>query len=103
MTATTALVFYIVEGEPSDPISAMEHHSFVRHGGGVVFLNSAHYQMRPPQAKILEALDHFISLAGWAIGEGFGSSEEESSAEAEVHRKVLERALRVHSTIELVV
>lgn len=53
------------------------------------------------RVRYVAALDHFIVLAGWAIGEGYGSSETEAIAETEEHRKVLERALRIHSTIEL--
>ena len=52
--------------------------------------------------EVQEALDHFVVLAGWAIGEGYGSDDATEIAEAERCRKLLERALGVHSTIELV-
>lgn len=48
-----------------------------------------------------EALDYFVSIAAWAIGEGFGPSNDASMAELQSHLRNLELALGVTSSVEV--
>lgn len=48
--------------------------------------------------NLQEALDYFVAAANWAIGEGFGPSNEEAMAELRPHLRNLELALGVTTT-----
>jgi len=51
--------------------------------------------------NLQEALDYFVSIAAWAIGEGFGPSNEAAMAELGPHLRNLELALGVTSSVEV--
>lgn len=94
------IVLWCAECRKELLITHLESHTLSIHGSNLEVMLTPR-PMRPPLSKISEALDHIAGMANWALGEGFGVSDEVEKAEALSHLSVLERVLGVQTTVRM--